>query len=137
MFIKGKAIGLSAAVLTIATSSLLFVIIISISIFFSLKDFEYNFINFMIDNGKTLAEGSLLFERIKNFLLIAKYVTLASTFIGSVAFIMVISINKDNTKFTGICFILISILRLASLGIASFVLFLISGIKLIGYNDKY
>lgn len=81
-------------------------------------------------------DAKTLFATTKLLVVVGKYVTLFSTVIGAVALCLVILITEKNVVIYGWLFILISILRLLCLGLVSFVIFLISGIRMIKLNKE-
>lgn len=136
MFIKGKALGLIGSIITIVSCSLIFIALSFLDVFFSLEDFESNFIFYFIDRGWSVVDAEKLFTTMKLIINIGKFLTLFSTFLGTLALILVILITEKNVVIYGWLFIFISILSLLCLGLVSFVIFLISGIRMIKLNKE-
>lgn len=136
MFIKGKALGLIGSIITIVSCSLFFIALSFIDVLYSLEDFENNFILYLVNRNWSVVDAKTLFATTKLLVVVGKYVTLFSTVIGAVALCLVILITEKNVVIYGWLFILISILRLLCLGLVSFVIFLISGIRMIKLNKE-
>ncbi len=133
MIIKGKSTGLAGSIVSLAFSSIGYILAKGFSSISKTKDFIDSYLDSFTSQGYSRDYALDALELYREFAKFIEYGSLVFLILGIIALILIIKLKTSNVKTVGALILVISILHIFCFRILSFILLLISSIKLLKY----